>query len=47
MTGWSGRPVGSSPRMRVEVEAVRQVTDELADAAGRLLPSFPARPSIT
>lgn len=29
-----------SPRMRVEVEAVGQVTDELVDAAGRLLPQL-------
>jgi hypothetical protein len=28
--------------MRVEVEAVQQVTEELVDAARRLLPSFPA-----
>jgi hypothetical protein len=29
-----------SPRMRVEVEAVGQVTDELVDAAGPLLPQL-------
>jgi ribosomal protein S18 acetylase RimI-like enzyme len=33
-------PVRYSPRMRVEVQEVRQVTDELVDAAGRLLPQL-------